>query len=319
MTPLSDPEAASRSRQHPERSSEGAQSKDITRRQAWLLAIRPRTLPASVAPVVVGTALAIRNGAFDPIASLAALVAALLLQIASNFANDLGDFQKGTDTAERVGPMRVTTAGLISAGDIKRGILIVLALAALCGIYLIVVGGWPILAVGLLSMLAAVAYTYGPLPFGYYGLGDLATFIFFGLIAVVGTYYAQAHAAPPLVWFAAIPMGALVTAILIVNNVRDADTDRRAGKRTLAVVLGRRGARIEYLVMLGLAYAIPLLLWLGYGMRPTVLLSLVTLPLAVGHARAVFTVLGPSLNKTLGGTAQLAVLYAIAFAVGIVL
>ncbi len=284
-----------------------------------MLAIRPRTLPASVAPVVVGTALAIRDGAFDPFASLAALLAALLLQIASNLANDLGDFKKGTDTPERVGPLRVTTVGLISEGDIKRGILVVLGLAAICGIYLIVVGGWPILAVGLLSMVAAVAYTYGPLPFGYYGLGDVATFIFFGLIAVVGTYYTQAHAAPPLVWLAAIPMGALVTAILVVNNVRDADTDRRAGKRTLAVVLGRRGARIEYLIMLGLAYAVPLLLWSGYGMRITVLLPFVTLPLAIRHAWTLFTVLGPALNKTLGGTAQLAVLYALAIAIGIVL
>jgi len=292
---------------------------NITRRQAWVLAARPRTLPASVAPVVVGTALAIRDGAFDPIASLAALLAALLLQIASNFANDLGDFKKGTDTPERVGPLRVTTAGLIREGEIKAGLLVVLGLAAICGIYLIVVGGWPILAVGVLSMIAAVAYTYGPLPFGYYGLGDFATFIFFGLIAVVGTYYTQAHAAPPLVWLAAIPMGALVTAILVVNNVRDADTDRRAGKRTLAVVLGRRGARIEFLLLLVLAYAVPLALWLGYGMRPWVLLPLVTLPLAVRHARALFTVLGPALNKTLGGVAQLAVLYAIAFAVGIVL
>ena len=304
---------------NPEGSSAQQARASITRRQAWVLAARPRTLPASVAPVVVGVALAIRAGTFDPLASLAALLAALLLQIASNFANDLGDFKRGTDTPERVGPLRVTTAGLISEGEIQRGLVIVLGLAALCGIYLIVVGGWPILAVGLLSMLAAVAYTYGPLPFGYYGLGDVATFIFFGLIAVVGTYYAQAHAAPPLVWLAAIPMGALVTAILIVNNVRDADTDRRAGKRTLAVVFGRQGARIEYLVMLALAYAIPIVLWLGYGMDPWVLLPFVTLPLAVRHARALFTTLGPALNKTLAGAAQLAVLYAIAFALGIVL
>ena len=291
----------------------------ITRRRAWGLAARPRTLPASVAPVVVGVALALRAGAFDPLASLAALLAALLLQIASNFANDLGDFKRGTDTPERVGPLRVTTAGLISEDEIKRGLLLVLALAALCGLYLIAVGGWPILAIGLLSMLAAVAYTYGPLPFGYYGLGDVAVFIFFGLIAVVGTYYAQAHAAPALVWLAALPMGALVTAILVVNNVRDADTDRRAGKRTLAVVLGRSGARIEYLVLLILAYAVPVILWLGYGMHPWVLLPFVTLPLAVRHARALFTILGPALNKTLAGTAQLAVGYALAFAVGIVL
>jgi 1,4-dihydroxy-2-naphthoate octaprenyltransferase len=295
-----------------------APDRPITKREAWILASRPRTLPAAVAPVIVGTALAIRDAAFVPLAALACLIAALLLQIASNFANDLGDFERGTDTPERVGPLRVTTAGLLTAGDVKRGILVVLGLAALCGVYLIAVGGWPILAVGLLSMLAAVAYTYGPVPFGYYGLGDLATFIFFGVIAVVGTYYVQSHAAPLFVWIASIPMGALVTAILVVNNVRDADTDRAAGKRTLAVTLGRRGARIEYIVMLALAYAVPVVLWLGYGMRPWVLLPLLTLPLAVRLTRSVLTVLGPQLNKTLGGTAQLAVLYALAFAAGIV-
>jgi 1,4-dihydroxy-2-naphthoate polyprenyltransferase len=290
----------------------------ITRRQAWYLASRPRTLPAAVAPVVVGTALAVAGQAFDPLAALAALLAALLLQIASNFANDLGDFVKGTDTPERVGPLRMTTAGVLTPSDVKRGIIVVLALAAVCGLYLIWVGGWPVLAAGVLSMLAAVAYTYGPLPFGYYGLGDVATFIFFGFIAVVGTYYTQAHTAPLFVWIAAVPMGSLVTAILIVNNVRDADTDRTAGKRTLAVVLGRRGARIEYLVMLGLAYAVPFVLWLGFGMSPWVLLPLLTLPLAARHAHALWTVLGPRLNQTLGGTAQLAVLYALAFAMGII-
>ena len=294
----------------------------ITRRQAWMLAARPRTLPAAVAPVVVGTALAARDGAFQPLPALACLLAALLLQIASNFANDLGDFERGTDTPERVGPLRMTTAGLLSAGDVKRGMVVVLGLAALLGVYLIVVGGWPILLVGVLSMLAAVAYTYGPIPFGYYGLGDVATFVFFGVIAVVGAYFVQAaaagsHAAPPLVWIASIPMGALVTAILVVNNVRDADTDRAAGKRTLAVALGRRGARIEYTLMLLLAYATPVVLWLAYGMGPWVLLPLLTIPLAIRHARSVWTVLGPALNKTLGGTAQLAVLYAILFAVGI--
>ena len=295
----------------------------ISRRQSWILASRPRTLPAAVAPVIVGAALAIRAAVFDPLAALACLLAALLLQIASNFANDLGDFERGTDTPERVGPLRVTTAGLLSAADVKRGILVVLGLAAVCGVYLIAVGGWPILAVGVLSMLAAVAYTYGPIPFGYYGLGDLATFVFFGFIAVVGTYYVQSAAAaapqaPLLVWVAAIPMGALVTAILVVNNVRDADTDRAAGKRTLAVTLGRRGARIEYLVMLALAYAMPFVLWLGFDMSVAVLLPLLTLPLAVRHARDVWTVLGPRLNKTLGGTAQLAVWFALAFAIGII-
>lgn len=291
----------------------------FTRRQAWLLAARPRTLPAAVAPVVVGTALAIHAGQFDPLAALACLLVALLLQIGANFANDLGDFQRGTDVGERVGPLRVTTAGLLTPRQVQAGMLVVFGLAGVCGLYLAWIGGWPILLAGVVCILAAVAYTYGPLPFGYFGLGDAATFIFFGLVAVVGTFYVQAHHAPPLAFIAAAPMGALVTAILVVNNLRDADTDRRAGKRTLAVLLGRRGVRIEYLLLLLVAYAVPFWLWLGHGFRPGVLLPLITLPLAFLQARAVWTVLGPALNRTLAGTARLAVWYALAFAAGILL
>ena len=195
---------------------------------------------------------------------------------------------------------------------------VVFGLAALGGLYLIILGGWPILVVGVLSIVAAIAYTAGPLPFGYYGLGDLGTFVFFGLVAVGGTYYVQAHTITPAVWLGAVAMGCLVTDILVVNNVRDADTDRQAGKRTLAVLLGRRGARSEYALLLGVAYAVPVILWLGLGLSPWAMLAWLTLPLAVRHARAVFTVLGPALNKTLAGTAQLTVLYAILLAVGLV-
>ena len=207
------------------------------------MASRPRTLPASVAPVIVGTALAIQADAFKPAAAVVALLCALLIQIGSNFANDLGDFRRGTDEQGRVGPTRVTTAGLLTPGQVKAGMFVVFGLAALGGLYLIILGGWPILVVGVLSIVAAIAYTAGPLPFGYYGLGDLGTFVFFGLVAVGGTYYVQVHAMTPAVWLGAVAMGCLVTAILVVNNVRDADTDRQAGKRTLAVLLGRRGAR----------------------------------------------------------------------------
>jgi 1,4-dihydroxy-2-naphthoate polyprenyltransferase len=240
--------------------NQAEQHATLTKWQSWRLASRPRTLPAAVAPVIVGTALAVYAGAFRPLAALAALLAALLIQIGSNFANDLGDFQRGADIRERVGPLRVTSAGLLSPREVKTGMFAVFGLAALCGIYLITLGGWPILAIGLLSILAAVAYTAGPLPFGYYGLGDLAVFIFFGLIAVVGTFYVQAGHVTPLVWLAALPMGALVTNILVVNNIRDVDTDAQVGKRTLAVLLGRRGARLEYVALLVLSYAIPLVL-----------------------------------------------------------
>lgn len=299
--------------------SNTAPSTASNKRRAWIIASRPRTLPAAVAPVVAGTALAIHDGAFRPLAALAALLAALLIQIGSNFANDLGDYLRGTDARGRVGPTRVTTAGLLTPRQVEAGMVVVFGLAALCGLYLIALGGWPILLVGVLSIAAAIAYTAGPLPFGYYGLGDLGTFVFFGLIAVGGTYYVQARALTPAVWLSGVAMGCLVTAILVVNNVRDADTDRAAGKRTLAVLLGRRGARIEYLVLLAVAYAVPLILWLSLGYRPGVLLAWLTLPLAYRQARAVLTVLGPALNKTLAGTAQLAAAYAAAFAAGIVL
>ncbi len=283
------------------------------------MASRPRTLPAAVAPVILGTGLAIQAGAFRPLAALAALIAALLIQIGSNFANDLGDFRRGTDTPDRVGPTRVTTAGLLTPGQVKRGMVTVFGLAALCGVYLITLGGWPILLVGVLSILAAMAYTIGPAPFGYYGLGDLGTFVFFGLIAVVGTYYVQAHAVTPAAWLGGVAMGCLVTNILVVNNLRDADTDRAAGKRTLAVLLGRRGARIEYILLLAIAYAVPVVMWRGLGMTPWVMMTVLTLQLALAQVRAVRTVLGPALNRTLAGTAQLAVLYALALAVGLLL
>ena len=287
--------------------------------RAWIIASRPRTLPAAIAPVIVGTAVAIHDGAFEPLAALAALFAALMIQIGSNFANDLGDFHRGTDRVGRVGPTRVTTAGLLTPGQVKAGMVVVFGLAALAGLYLIAIGGWPILVVGVASILAAVAYTIGPLPFGYYGLGDVAVFVFFGLIAVVGTYYVQALRVTPLAILAAVPMGCLITGILVVNNIRDADTDRAAGKRTLAVLLGRRSARIEYIALIVVAYAIPFVLWLGLGLRPTVLLPALTLPLAIRLIRTVLDVLGPPLNRALGGTAQLAVWYAVAFAVGLVL
>ncbi len=300
--------------------TDSAQAKQpIGRRRAWLMASRPRTLPASIAPVIVGTALAIHDGAFKPLAALAALLAALLIQIGANFANDLGDYLRGTDKVGRVGPTRVTTSGLLTPGQVKAGMAVVFGLAALCGLYLIALGGWPILLMGLFSILAAIAYTVGPLPFGYYGLGDLGTFVFLGLVAVIGTYYVQAHAVTPAVWLAAVVMGCLVTNILVVNNTRDADTDRAAGKRTLAVLLGRRGARLEYLALLLIAYAVPLILWLGLGYRPGVLLTWLTLPWAARQAHALFTILGPALNKTLAGTAQLVGLYAIAFAIGLAL
>jgi 1,4-dihydroxy-2-naphthoate polyprenyltransferase len=292
----------------------------ITKRQAWILAARPKTLPAALSPVVVGAALAAAAGTFDLLPALAAGVGALLLQILSNFANDYSDFFRGADTADRLGPTRVTASGLISPQQLRLGIGVVIALSVVVGLYLVWVGGWPILVIGVTAILAALAYTGGPFPFGYYGLGELFVFLFFGVAAVCGTYYVQAHAMPWFVVVASVPVGLLVTAILVVNNYRDIDTDRRAGKRTLAVRMGRRGARIEYVALLVLAYLVPPLLWLGFQFSSWVLLPWVTAPLAVQLVRTLAQATdGPTLNNTLAGTARLSLLFSLLFAAGILL
>jgi 1,4-dihydroxy-2-naphthoate polyprenyltransferase len=290
-----------------------------SRLRPWILAGRPRTLFASVAPVLVGTALALQAGEFHLLPALAALLVAVAIQIGTNFANDLGDYRRGADTAERVGPTRVTSAGLLTPRQVAAGMWTAFGVAAAAGLYLVTVGGWPVLVAGIASIAAGIAYTAGPLPLGYYGLGDLAVFIFFGLVGTIGSYYVQALAITPLAVVCAVPVGALITAILVVNNLRDADTDRTAGKRTLAVLLGRRGARIEYLALVIFAYAIPIVLLLFFGQRTWILLPLLTLPLAIRLTRTVFTTVGPALNRTLAGTSQLALFYSLAFAAGLLL
>ncbi len=292
----------------------------ISPRQAWILAARPKTLPAALSPVVVGTALAFADGGFGLLPALAAAAGALLLQILSNFANDYSDFFRGADTPDRLGPVRVTSAGLISPDALRRGIIVVIALAVLIGLYLVWIGGWPILLVGVAAILAALAYTGGPFPFGYYGLGELFVFLFFGVVAVCGTYYVQTLTLTPPVMTASVAVGALITAILVVNNYRDLETDRRAGKRTLAVRLGRRGTQIEYTALFVVAYVVPPVLWLAMQMSPLVLAPLLTLPLAVRLIRTLAAATdGPTLNKTLAGTAQAGLFFSLLLAAGIVL
>jgi 1,4-dihydroxy-2-naphthoate octaprenyltransferase len=250
---------------------------------------------------------------------LAAAAGALLLQILSNFANDYFDFFKGADTAERIGPVRVTASGLISPAQLRMGMGVVIALTVLVGLYLISVGGWPILAVGVAAIVAALAYTGGPFPFGYYGLGDFFVFLFFGVVAVCGTYFVQALTVTPAVFVASLAIGALVTAILVVNNYRDIETDRKANKRTLAVMLGRQGARREYYLLLIVAFVVPPLLWLLFSYSPAVLLAWLTVFPAVDLARTLATATdGPTLNKTLGRTAQLGLRYSLLLSAGIV-
>ncbi len=285
----------------------------------WMLAARPKTLPAAAAPVIVGAAVAWHDGVFSLWPALAALLGALLLQIGANFANDVYDFKKGADAGERLGPTRVTQAGLLSPKEVETGMWITFALATLVGVYLLIVGGWVVAAIGLASIIAAIAYTGGPYPLGYNGLGDIFVFIFFGLAAVVGTYFVQAHTASTAVWWAAVSMGLLATNILVVNNLRDIDSDRAAGKRTLAVRWGKSGAQMEYVVLLVISYGIPPLM-IALGIAPaTVMLTWLSLPLIKNLWHDIFHAKGRTLNATLAGTAQLELVFALLFAVGMVL
>lgn len=293
----------------------------ITRTRAWRIAIRPKTLPAAVGPVLVGTGLAAADGAFALLPALAALAGALLLQIAVNLANDYFDFLRGVDTAERLGPPRAAASGLISPAELRIGLGAVIGVSLLIGIYLVIVGGLPILLIGTASVLAALAYSGGPFPLASNGLGDLFVFIFFGIVAVVGTYYVQALTATPLAYAASVPVGALITAIIVVNNYRDLNTDRKVGKRTLAVLLGARATRIEFAALISFAYFVPPLLWLVLGLSTfPLLLPLISMPMAVQCVREFHaTPISPALNKLLAKTARLSLIFSLLFAVGLLL
>lgn len=294
------------------------------RLRLWWLAARPATLPAAVAPVLVGTAAGLADlggaGALRPLPFLAALVGALLIQVGTNFANDYSDFHRGADTHERMGPTRVTQAGLLTPAEVRRAIGVTFAAAVLVGAYLVWVGGWPIVAIGVASIVCALAYTGGPWPYGYHGLGDVFVFVFFGLVAVCGSAYLQTGAVSELALLAAVPIGLLVTNILVVNNLRDLPTDRAAGKRTLAVRIGDRATRWQYALIAALAYAVPAVLLATGGAGWWVLLPWLTIPLAV---RAVCAVLGGlagrDLNQMLARSGQLQLLYGVLLAAGLIL
>lgn len=286
---------------------------------SWLLAARPKTLSAASVPVLVGSACAFSAGGFRLGPALAALAGALLLQIGANFANDVYDYEKGADTAERLGPTRAVQAGLISPAAMKRGMFVVFGLSLLLGAYLTWVAGPIILLIGILSIASAVAYTGGPYPLGYNGLGDLFVFVFFGLVAVCGSAYVQLGQVPALAIWSSVPVGALATAILVVNNLRDFEQDARVGKRTLAVRWGPRAVIYEYALLLAFSYAIPLFLATSSARGRFVLLPLVTLPLASKLLRAVSRETGRALNARLAGTAKLLLLFGLLFALGVLL
>ncbi|QCC49856.1 1,4-dihydroxy-2-naphthoate polyprenyltransferase [Halapricum salinum] len=310
-------------------------STEVTRRKAWLMAARPQTLPAGASPVIVGVGLAVHAGVAAPLPALAALIGALLLQVGTNFANDYYDAVKGADTDEREGFTRVTAGGLIEPARVKRAMLVTYGLAVVVGLYLVAIGGLPILVVGLSSIVAGILYTGGPYPYGYRGLGDLFVFVYFGVVAVTGTYYVQAVATmdvgllpvgipagsvPVDAVVASLPAAGLSTCILVVNNIRDIETDRTAGKRTLAVVLGYTGARIEFLLLAGMAYVVPVAFALDPDYGLAALAPLLTLPLAAMVAKTVLTERdGEALNPALERTGQTMFTHALLFAAGLTL
>ena len=294
-------------------------SATISTPKAWVMATRPKTLAAAFVPVAVGTAVAWADGKFAFLAALAALVGAMLIQIGTNLANDYFDFRKGADTEERLGPTRVVQAGLLSESAVRNAMILTFALSAVVGGYLVFVGGWPILVIGILSIMSGVAYTGGPYPLGYNGLGDVFVFIFFGLIAVTGTYYVQALEWSMASLIASVPVGLLSVAILIVNNYRDIDTDVKAGKRTLAVRMGRKGTQIQYILALLLAYVVPVIQFAVNTANPWVLLPVISGPLAVKLVSELLTKQGSELNSVLEKTAKLLVVFGLLYAIGIAL
>jgi len=295
------------------------QASALPKRRVWLMAIRVPTLPAAVAPVLVGSAYGAAHGAFRPWVFLAALLSALLIQIGTNLTNDLFDFRKGADTKERVGPVRVTVSGLLTPREVAIGSWVTFGLAFLLGLYLVWVGGWPVFLVGVTGIAAGILYTGGPWPLGYHGLGDLFAFLYFGVFAVVCTGYLHLDAVPAALWWASLPVACIVTAILVSNNLRDIETDRKAGKRTLAVRLGPTGAKIEYTLLLFVAYVVPAAMWASGHAAAYALLPWLTLPIAAGLVRRVWTASGAQLIPALKGTGKLHLLFSILFSAGVLL
>jgi 1,4-dihydroxy-2-naphthoate octaprenyltransferase len=286
----------------------------------WLMAARLRTLPAAIAPVLVGTALAGFEHAFHPLRFVAALFGAIFIQVGTNLSNDYSDARRGADADDRLGPVRVTAGGLVPPSQVLVATYVSFGLAVLAGIYLIVVAGWLLLAIGAASILAGVLYTGGPRPYGYAGLGEAFVFLFFGVVAVAGSYYVQVTHLQWEAFALSVPVGLLAAAILVVNNIRDIDSDRRADKRTLAVKLGRERTRAMFAATVYVAYPLALVTWLAGPLRAWVALSWLSLPLAVALVRIVRTKTdGPSLNGALARSGMLQLCFCVLLSAGLLL
>ncbi len=286
----------------------------------WLMAARPRTLPAAIAPVLVGTSLAGFGGSFHVLRFLAALLGAIFIQVGTNLSNDYSDARRGADADDRLGPVRVTAGGLVPPRQVLIATYVSFGLAVLAGIYLIAVAGWLLLVIGAASILAGVLYTGGPRPYGYEGLGELFVFLFFGVVAVAGSFFVQVKHLHWEAFALSVPVGLLAAAILVVNNIRDVDSDRRAGKRTLAVKLGRERTRVMFAAILGLAFLLVPVTWLFGPLEAWVMLSWLSLPLAVRLFGIVRTRTdGPSLNGALAASGQLQLVFCVLLSAGLLL
>ena len=286
----------------------------------WLSAARPQTLPAAVVPVLVGGSIAAHDSLFRWDTTLIALICALLIQTGTNFANDYYDFVKGSDRPDRIGFERATSAGLVQPKSMLFATYFTMTIAFFLGLYLVWVGGWVILVIGLLSLLFGVLYTGGPYPLGYNGLGDLFVFIFFGVVAVMGTYYINTLSWSTVSFWASVPVGALCVNILVVNNLRDIEQDRISGKRTLGVLLGEHALKLEYTLLASAAYAVPVYLLLSGKFNLFILLPLLLLPLSLLLLNTIWNHQDKrTLNKTLERTAGFMILYGIFFSAGILL
>jgi 1,4-dihydroxy-2-naphthoate octaprenyltransferase len=286
----------------------------------WLMAARIRTLPAAIAPVLVGTALAGWQHVFHPLRFVAALVGAIFIQVGTNLSNDYSDARRGADAEDRLGPVRVTAGGLVPPRQVLIATYVSFGVAVLAGVYLVVVAGWELLLVGAASILAGVLYTGGPKPYGYEGLGELFVFLFFGIVAVAGSYFVQVKHLDWKAFALAVPVGLLASAILVVNNFRDVESDRRAGKRTLAVRLGRDKTRTMFAVIVYPAFVLAPVTWVFGPMKPWVLLPWLTLPLAAQIVREVRNRTdGPSLNQALAHTGMLQLAFCTLLSAGLLL
>jgi len=285
--------------------------------RAYLLASRPQTLPAAFVPVAVGTAVAYREGSVRWLPVLAALVAALLIQIGTNLANDLFDFKKGADDESRLGPKRAAQSGWLTPAQLTRAIVVVFGVAVLLGLYIVYAAGPVILAIGIASILAGIGYTGGPFPLAYNGLGDVFVIVFFGFVAVAGTTFVANGTLSTVALAAGLAVGALANCILVVNNVRDREGDARVDKRTLIVRFGRKFGEIEYLVLLAIAYLVPVGLYFRHDLGVGAFLPLGTIVLARRLFVALRTLEGEPLNATLASTAKLLILYGLALTIGI--